>query len=190
MSTKLDDVIRWTKASLPSLSLAGEENFAGDPFVKEFYEMATRDLGEAPTILVAWQGPPEPVFLKTPLGSVVVRSERLDPLLIEYLHLSVLAPASPLPIDIIDTAVLRWIAKFCLGHGNALATVYAIVASNMPVLRLMQWPMHNFRDELLMSVGQMDRAAAQCLTLGHELGHATQTVPPVCTLATEIDGLA
>jgi hypothetical protein len=190
MSANLDDVIRWTKASLPSLSITGQENFADDPFVKRFYEMATRYIGEAPTLLVAWQGPAEPVFLKTPFGPVVVRSERLDPLLIEYLHLSVLVPVSPLPIDMIDRAVLRWIAEFCLGHGNALAASYAIVASNMPVLRLMQWPIHNFRDELLMSVPQIDRAAAQCLTLGHELGHATQTVPPNCTLETEVDGLS
>ena len=185
-----DDVIRWARASLPSLSITGRENFGGDPVVRQFYDWATRNLEEVPTILVAWQGPPEPVFLKTPFGSVVVRSERLDPLLIEYCHLSVLAPASPWPVGMIDRAVLRWIAEFCLGHGNALATAYAMVASNVPSLRLMQWPLHNFRDELLTSVGEMDRAAVQCLTLGHELGHATQTVPQVCTLATEIDGLS
>ncbi len=189
MSSNFADILRWAQTSLPSLSIAGDENFGGDPLVKRFYDFAVEGKMR-PTLLVAWQGPPEPSFLTTPYGPVVIRSERLDPLLIEYLHLKALAPTSPLAIDLIDRAVLRWIAEFSLGQGNALATAWATIAANSPILRISQWPMYGFRDELLGSIHAFTRAAVQCFTLGHEIGHSVQAAPASWTLSTVIDGLS
>lgn len=179
------------KAMLPQGAELGPENFAGDPLVKEFFEWASTRLGIAPSILVSWSCPPEVMLVESGPAQAIVRSERFDTLLVEYLTLlgaaRMHADNDELRKDVTSTTILRWMSEFFLGFELpvcALATL--IESSKLAHARLNLRP---FRDESLATLPVILRAAVQCFCQAHEMAHLVQ--PPVSgrDLSFAIDGM-
>jgi hypothetical protein len=79
------DIVRqFVEFSLPKPCEFGEENFAGDGLVRAFCDRA-RDVNQIDaSYFVSWSCPPDVAIIRTAASDAIVRSERLDTLLIEY----------------------------------------------------------------------------------------------------------
>jgi hypothetical protein len=163
------------KAALPVGAEFGREKFAGDPLVHHFCEWAKEALAVEVQIFVSWSCPPDVSLLTSSGTNILIRSERFDTLLVEYLHLkrAGLATNPVLTNLILSSAVLRWMAEFLLGCRWPQAALYA--AMRALELRIDPRPPNPFRDEMLASIHEVERAALQCFCLAHELGHLCQT---------------
>ena len=183
------DVLRQlVEFSLPKPCDFGEENFAGDDVVQSFCSRLTEALGLEVSYFVSWACPPDVSVISTPVGQAVVRSERLDTLLVEYHNLQrahhVLDDS--LATEVLASAALRWLSEFLIGYRQP---GLALLAQRLrPKLDGLRWT-SPFRDETLASIPELERAALQCVCLAHEIGHLQWPRRPEATLDHEFDGL-
>lgn len=164
-----------------------EENFAGDPLVLAFCDrLRTRQRLDL-TFFVSWACPPDVLVLRRKGGGAVVRSERLDTLLVEYHNLSRVFPTAPADLadQLMGSTLLRWACELLLGYRQPALAVHAnLMKPNLNGIRL-----HSpFRDETLASIEELPRAALQCFTLAHEVGHIVMPRRKDANLDFEIDG--
>ena len=176
-------------AALPTGAQFGRENFAGDPLVQRFCEWAKEMLKVEVNIFVSWSCPPDVSILTSSGVNILIRSERFDTLLVEYLHLKDAAsPRNPLTDLVLPPATLRWMAEFLLGYRWPQAALYTAIRAHE--LRIDPRPPNPFRDEALASVDEVQRVALQCFCLGHELGHLLPSQYDAPSLDTKVDGLS
>ena len=168
----------------------GRENFAGDPLVEEYISWVTKVLSHDVRVYVSWQCPPDVSILDVPAGSVLLRSERLDTLLVEYHRLvqGLDLFGDDLAQRVASSQILRWMCEFLIGYRNSPLAVEALMLRpELPGLHFSVW--NPFRDETLESLLPADRTALQCFSLGHEIGHLHQGRGDDNTLLTIVDGL-
>jgi hypothetical protein len=166
--TSTERLRRLVDLALPKPCEFGEENFAGDPLVRAFCDLLRERHGLDFHVFVAWACPPNVMVVRSAAGSAVIRSERFDTLLIEYYHLRRLHNlwAEKLARDVAAAAVLRWMCEMLIQATNP------------------------FRDETLASLPDLERAALQCFSLGHEVGHLLIRKQKNVTLDAIVDGLS
>lgn len=184
----LDEIIG---AALPVHSKFGKENFAGDQEVKIFYDSLLYQYNLNTEIYVSWCCEPSAMLLHSPFGIVLVRSERMDTLLIEYVHLRELLNSESYSQQILNNiasaTVLQWVTEFCIGY-------------KLPSHALSAWQMsrkasavylstHPYRDESLASIPEDLRISLQCFAIAHEIGHILYPKKENITLNEEVDGL-
>jgi hypothetical protein len=177
-------------AALPVGAQFGRENFAGDPLVRDFCDWAKQQLQVQVEVFVSWSCPPDVSILTASGASILVRSERFDTLLVEYLHLKDAGQGGEplLTESAMRSAVLRWMAEFLLGYRWPQAALDA--AMRALALRIDPEPPNPFRDQTLASIDEVRRAAVQCFCLAHELGHLIPSSHDEISLDTTIDGLS
>jgi hypothetical protein len=167
------------RAMLPQGAEVGPENFAGDPLVKEFTEWASKRMAIAPLIFVSWACPPEVMLIESGAARAIVRSERFDTLLVEYLTLlgtaRMHAGDDETRTHATSAMILRWMCEFFLGFELPVCALASLVESNK--LASARPDVRPFRDESLATLPVVARAAVQCFCLAHELAHLVQ--PPV-----------
>ena len=141
-------------------------------------------------IFVSWSCPPDVSILRSPGANILIRSERFDTLLVEYLCLKDAAgQANPVVKDLIlPSAALRWMAEFFLGYRWPQVALYTAVRSLH--MRTGARPPNPFRDETLASISEVQRAALQCFCLAHELGHLLPSQYDQISLDARVDGLS
>jgi hypothetical protein len=176
------------RASLPVGAGFARENFSGDPLVERFCEWAKDELKVEADIFVSWACPPDVSILTSPVANVLVRSERFDTLLVEYLHLKDAARHNnPVATGLVlPSAVLRWMSEFLLGYRWPQAALHA--AMRAVELGTNRQSPNPFRDETLASIDEVQRTALQCFCLAHELGHLVRSQHDEISLDTLIDG--
>jgi len=177
--------------ALPKPCEFGEENFAGDSPVRAFCDLLRDRHGLNFHVFVAWACPPDVKVLQSRdrSASAVIRSERLDTLLIEYYHLRRLHNlwAGALARNVTAAGVLRWMCEFLIGYRQPeLAILAHTLRPNITGIQLIS----PFRDETLASIPELDRAALQCFSLGHEVGHLLIPKQKNVTLNALVDGLS
>src|SRR5687768_6235665 len=158
-------------AALPRFAEFELENFAGDPLVKEFADEMRSSFDLPLPIWVSWACPPDTIVLRSPLGNALIRSERFDSLLIEFFDLKrlVLNPAvKAVRKKFIQSAVARWQTEFFIGYRMPLHAFDALDRVSADGIIFDTRP---FRDDNLDSMPPIERAALQCFSLGHEMGH-------------------
>jgi len=158
--------------------------------VHRFCEWAKEILKVDVEIFVSWSCPPDVSMLSSPGVSILIRSERFDTLLVEYLHLKDAGRQrnSVVTEFLLPSAALRWMAEFLLGYRWPQAALYATVRAQE--LRTDRRPPNPFRDEILASIDEVQRAALQCFCLAHELGHLFPSQHDQINLGARIDGLS
>ena len=178
------------KAMLPGKAELGFENFAGDPFVKDFFEWASARLAISPTMFVSWACPPEVILVESGPARAIVRSERFDPLLVEYLQLfgagKIYAASDALRKDVMDMTILRWMCEFFLGYKLPICALATLIESNK--LTHARLDLRPFRDESLASMPAVAKAAVQCFCLAHEMSHLVQDNIKGNDLSSVVDG--
>jgi hypothetical protein len=183
----LAQFVEWAR---PKPSELSEENFGGDPLVREFVRVLQEQTGASFKVYVTWACPPQVAVVRCAAGNAVIRSERLDTLLVEYHRLADLAASlheAPSSIDELTTsAVLRWMSELLLGQQAATLAITALEKKREVPLSLDFPP---FRDESLASISQIQRAAIQCFSIAHEVGHIVYSRRESITFGTQIDGL-
>jgi hypothetical protein len=150
----------------------GRENFAGDPIVKIFVNTVRVSYSIDVDVYVAWECPPDVVIVTPPSGSVLIRSERLDTLLVEFHRLREVLPVfgGELGQSVATAQIYRWMAEFLIGYRNSSLALDALdLRPDLTGLQLGIW--NPFRDETLASIPQAPRVALQCFSLAHEIGH-------------------
>src|SRR3954468_21445165 len=134
---------------LPVGAEFGRENFAGDKVVKDFFEWSRQHLKVNPNIYVSWSCLPDVMILKIVNSEILVRSERFDTLLVEYLQLKLHIKLrsgklsskiwskiwsnksfSKLEEATYRTVILRWMSEFFLGHQLPCYALYAVIESH------------------------------------------------------------
>lgn len=185
-----DPLLRVAHAALPAFAKCARENFAGDPLVRKFFDWAKTQLGVDPVVLVTWRCPPEVLVLDLGYQPILVRSERFDTLLVEYMALRKYAVQRGLDESegAVRHAILRWTSEFFLGFRNALLGASALARSHEALHARLRQPA--VRDESLASLPDALRAAVQCFCLGHEMAHLTQGDGAEAGLATLVDGIS
>jgi hypothetical protein len=170
----------------------GLENFAGDPLVKLFYEWVLDSSALDVKIYVSWECPPDVSVIGLPTGgAALIRSERLDTMLVEFYRLQHIQSmfGGGLADDIVLGQVLRWMAEFLIGYRHSALAMDAL--QSRPVLEGVQPGIWNpFRDETLNSIPVETRVALQCFCLAHELGHLAEEVAGATSIHTKIDGIS
>ena len=174
--------------TLPDEALFGKENYAGDELVRAFMDDVKGQFDLDFEVYVSWQCLPDVTVLRSGNGkSIVIRSERLDTLLIEYLKLynDLIRSLQP---EYAMASIYRWMAEYFVGlrqphHAlSALLKCHDVSAEKAEVIP--------FRDETLASVQDMVRCAVQCFSLAHEVGHIIWPVNEPPTLLDPVDGIA
>lgn len=189
--TSLERLRRLVDFALPKPCEFGEENFAGDPMVRAFCDLLRQRHQLDFHVFVAWACPPDVKVLQPRGGggSAIIRSERLDTLLIEYYHLRGLHHLweSSLVRNVSAAGVLRWMCEFLIGYRQPeLAVLAQTLRPDTAGVRLT----NPFRDETLASLPDLERAALQCFSLGHEVGHLLIPKRKDATLDVVVDGLS
>jgi hypothetical protein len=183
------DILRQlVNLALPKPCEFGDENFAGDPLVREFCDRLAQAHDLDLHFFVAWACPPDVAIVRSAAGSAIIRSERLDTLLVEYFNLQRVHPnwSDDLAREVTTSAVLRWMSEFLIGYRHSgLALLAQRLRPPLPGLRLTS----PFRDETLASVPELERVALQCACLAHEVGHILNPRRPGVTLDESVDGL-
>lgn len=184
----LDEIIG---ATLPPHSKFGKENFAGDPEVEIFFNSLVYQYNLNTEIYVSWCCEPSAMLLKSPYGNVLVRSERMDTLLIEYVHLRELLNSESYSHEflsnIASATVLQWMTEFCIGcklPSHALSAWQMSRKSSAVYLST-----HTYRDESLVSIPEDLRISLQCFAIAHEIGHILYPKKENITLNEVVDGL-
>ena len=178
---------------LPKGALFGKENYAGDAAIKEFMAFLKRRFELDFETYVTWQCLPDVTLLKPEVGSsIILRSERIDTLLIEFVKLfSELQYSIPRPLhDLYATAsILRWQAEFFVGLRHPHAALTALKKRNalegLPKSQIIP-----FRDECLASVPEAIRFAVQAYSLAHEVGHIVWPADRSASLFDPVDGIS
>jgi hypothetical protein len=186
---ELDALRRRVEFALPKPSRFDLENFAGDPHVAEFCRLLCDQLGLDVTVFVAWACPPAVSILRSANGSALIRSERLDTMLVEYHKLATEAQsqaAANVLDELVTSSVLRWMAELLLGFRRPSVALTAMQMRQQLPVRMAVVP---FRDESLASVPELERTALQCFLLAHEIGHLACPPNTEATLDTEVDGI-
>lgn len=168
----------------------GRENFAGDPLVAQYVTWVSDVIPHDVRVYVSWQCPPDVSVLRTTSGGALLRSERLDTLLVEYCHLRKLLDIfdDDLAQEVASRQVLRWMCELLIGYRNSSLAVDALrLRPEMPGLEVSIW--NPFRDETLASMPLADRTALQCFCLGHEIAHLGEVKSKDASVLTVIDGL-
>lgn len=166
-----DIIAEIVKSALPPLTEYSEENWGGDPHVERFCELLAQQLGIRAKVFVAWACPL--IVRKLTCGrlTVVIRSERLDTLLVEYARLTAWAAragSGPDVMEMCESAVLRWMAEILIGQQRSSVALAAHEKGRRLTFRFRPSP---FRDETLASIAECERTAIQCFSLAHEFGH-------------------
>lgn len=175
------------QSSLPKHARFGLENFAGDDDVADFFKWAKEYLSIAPHIYVAWATEPGFFLLKSNDRPIVVRSERLDPLLAEFL-IAMDSWTDKSNNIALQATISRWCAEILLVQGKSLRALDGLLHSHY--LSESRYPLPWARDELLASIEPLRRFAVQCFALTHELAHVVgQPVAEAVDLSFKIDGL-
>jgi len=184
----LDPAHLMVSATLPFGARFAEENFAGDTLVRQFCDLLANELQVSPRVFVSWCCPPSPFILLSGPTTVLVRSERFDTLLVEYVRLkAAAAQGGQRSIEAkIRAAVFRWVAEFCLADKLPVTALHAAVAAYHTGARRDFSPL---RDESLASVDEVMRAALQCCNLAHEFAHIHQDHVVRDSLSASIDGM-
>lgn len=177
--------------ALPTPCEFREENFAGDPLVRAFCDLLRKRHELDFHVVVAWACPPDVKVLQSRDRSLsaLIRSERLDTLLVEYYHQRRLHRywADDLAREVSTAAVSRWMCEFLIGYRQpGLAILAHHLRSSLPGIKLT----NPFRDETLASIPELERTAVQCLNLGHEIGHLLIPKQKNVTLEALVDGLS
>lgn len=168
----------------------GRENFAGDPLVAHYVTWISDAIPHEFRVYVSWQCPPDVSVLRSDSGGALLRSERLDTLLVEYCHLRKLLDIfdDDLAQGIASRQVLRWMCELLIGYRNSSLAVDALMLRpEMPEVEVSIW--NPFRDETLASMPLADRTALQCFCLGHEIAHMDEVKSKDASVHTAIDGL-
>ena len=168
----------------------GPENYAGDPLVAQYVSWIAPAVPQEVDVYISWQCPPDVTVLDTPAGAALIRSERLDTLLVEYHHLveALRLFDADLGRDVAQRQVLRWMCELLIGYRQAPLAVRALgLRPELTGLEVNVW--NPFRDETLASVPLPERTALQCFSIGHELGHLATQRRENPSLLTPIDGL-
>ena len=176
--------------ALPKPCEFAEENFAGDPLVQEYFE-ALRELSRLDMLVyVAWSCPPDVMAVRSAVGNALIRSERLDTLLVEYVRLQSLhrVLSDELAREVTSASVLRWLCELLIGFREPGLAVYAHTIR--PDVSWLKGLTNPFRDETLASLPLLERTALQCFCLGHEVGHLTAEKQNDVTLEATVDGLS
>ena len=171
-----------------------EENFAGDPLVREFCESLRAEFDVDMKIYVSWACPPNVVVVKSKVGNAIIRSERLDTLLVEFHHLRRVQKSlsGEMAREVVSSLILRWMCELLLGFKRPDLAIFAqTLRSQNPEIRAITGGVWNpFRDETLASVHPLERTAIQCFCLAHEVGHLLNERRVKVSLETEVDGLS
>jgi hypothetical protein len=168
----------------------GVENFAGDPIVEQYFDTVLSGFSLDVEIYVSWECPADVVIVGLPVGNALIRSERLDTLLVEFYRLQQIQSLfdGVLAHDVVRSQVFRWMCECIIGYRNSTLAVDALLLRPpLPGLELGIW--NPFRDETLNSIPFPERIALQCFSLGHELGHLAQARENDANLYDVIDGL-
>ncbi|KAB7746571.1 hypothetical protein GA707_03550 [Nostocoides sp. F2B08] len=177
-------------AAILQPAMFGPENFAGDEWVESYMRAASRLLDLEVRTYVTWQCPPDVFVLAAEDAGLVIRSERLDGLLVEMLTLHDVQSllGGQLLEEVSQSAVLRWMSEFLIGYRRPALAVTAL--RNRPSLDGLQVQIHHaFRDELLDSRPLLERTAVQCISVGHEMRHLVEDVDARYDVWENIDGI-
>ncbi len=177
-------------AAILQPAMFGRENFAGDEWVETYVRAASQLLDLEIRTYVTWQCPPDVFVLRTEDAGLLIRSERLDGLLVEMLQLHDIQPylGRRLLDKVTQRAVLRWMSEFLIGYRHPALAVTAL--RHRPTLDGPQFNVHHaFRDELLNSRTLLERTAVQCISVGHELRHLVEDAHARYDVWEEIDGV-
>lgn len=174
--------------ALPKPSQFALENFAGDALVHRFCKRLLQNQKANVKFFVSWECPPDTLVVTAKGASAVVRSERLDTLLLEYHLLSSWdgTVSSEISEPVLTSTVLRWACEFLLGYRNPALAIHATLMRPKNSSVRLHSP---FRDETLASVDELTRTAIQCFALAHEVGHIVMPVRPEPSLEVTVDGL-
>jgi hypothetical protein len=188
----LDPISLLVEFAVPKPARFGPENFAGDPLVKEFCSLLLEQSGVSVAFFVAWACPPRVRIIRSSSGNAVIRSERLDTLLVEYFHLADVRQRlsyDPAFNHLVDSTILRWLTELFIGYRQA---AIALAAFDRRTTFHEQLPMIPFRDESLASIPPLLRTALQCFPLAHEVGHILYDplMHADLSLETSIDGMS
>ena len=126
--------------------------------------------------------------MKTQDQHVLVRSERFDSLLVEYVRLSNSFFGQPPSVqkDLIESSFARWMAEFFIGYRRPTEAIAALSISHSYDNRM---AVSAFRDETLAALPDLPGAAVQCFCLAHEIGHVLFPGNNDVSLETAVDGL-
>lgn len=179
------------KNTLPLYAMFGKENFAGDEDVEIFYNSLSYQYDLNINVYVSWCCEPSAMLLQSKYGSLLVRSERMDTLMIEYIHLREIlhnkSYSEQFLADVSGATVLQWLTEFFIGY-------------NLPSHALSAWELsrnispvsmdtHPYRDDSLASIPHDLRVAIQCFSIAHEIGHILYKRDGKLSLNEKIDGL-
>src|SRR5262245_39795851 len=87
--------------------------------------------------------PPDVMILRTSAGNAVIRSERLDTLLVEYYRFQHLHSiwSEDLSRDVTASIVLRWMSEFFIGYRHPeLALLAQRLRPKLPGMRIKSLP--------------------------------------------------
>jgi hypothetical protein len=164
----IDALTSLVRLKLPAASGMSIENFAGEPLLQDFCHslFAHGDV----TCFVAWGCPPALYLLRSSVGNAIVRSERLDTMLVEFYRLSQALRRCDRSAGerLIELGVLRWLCELLLSYREpalALAVFARLRRSRV------RFPLTPFRDESASSIPPIDHAAIRCFSLAHEVAH-------------------
>jgi hypothetical protein len=182
---------RFVDLAFPKPCQFGEENFAGDPLVQTFCNSLRASFGLEFHVFITWACPPDVKLLRSRDGSAnaIIRSERLDTLLIEYYHQRRCHNlwAEDLVRSVPAAGVLRWICEFLIGYREPeLAILAHTLRPDITGIELT----NPFRDETLASLLELERTALQCFSIGHEAGHLRIPKQKGVTLKALVDGIS
>lgn len=182
------DIVRqFVEFSLPKPCEFGEENFAGDSQVRAFCDRCRDVYRIDASFFVSWACAPDVAVVRTVGGDAIVRSERLDTLLVEYHNFRRMHESwsDEFAGRVIESAALRWMSEFLIDYRQpGLAILSNRLRPGLPAIRLTS----PFRDETLATVAELDRVALQCTCLAHEMGHIQFPRRTDATIDDEIDG--
>lgn len=187
---ELDSVTEFkVGASLPQGAMFGRENFAGDPIIREFFESMSSFFDLQVDIFVSWACVPDVLILRTRDEHILVRSERFDTLLVEYVRLSnsLFGQSADVQQELIESSFARWMAEFFIGYRKPLEAIEALLIWHFHTNRLVT---SAFRDEILSSVPDLQRTALQCFCLAHEIGHVLYPTKDDASLKSTVDGIS
>lgn len=177
--------------SLPKDAHAARENYAGDSLVECFMEFLEDRFNLNCDVYVSWECLPDVTVLRAPDGrAAIIRSERLDSLLVEFLRLRTELIGKPHDkvVEYAMASIWRWQAEFFIGlrkvHHSliALSKRHSIKSPTSHIIPV--------RDEALASIDQVSRHALQCFSLAHEVGHIVWPVKEKPHLDAPVDGIS
>jgi hypothetical protein len=177
--------------SLPRGAAYGPENFAGDDLVREFLGFLKTHFPTDLDIYVSWNCRPDVSILRNKVEQVLVRSERLDTLLIEYVcllqHLKK-DVSHDLRVDRAMSSHYRWYTEFFIGFDRPMHALHALKKRHSE--HFIHTKVIPFRDEALASVSALVRCSCQCFCLAHEIGHVVWPASADATIETPVDGIS